>query len=56
MKENKAISFQQMCPGRGEFEADEVPYFNPPLINSYEEKIPGEGFNQSGFTKTKKGY
>ncbi len=55
MAREKDISYEQMAGNTKVFEASEVPYWNPPLVNSFEAKIPqSNGKNQSGFQSSKK--
>ena len=55
MAREKDISYDQMSGNTNVFEASEVPYWTPPLINAFEDKIPqSNGKNQSGFQSSKK--
>ena len=44
-------SYEDMCGSKPALEQSEVPTYNPPKQNAYEQKIPSDGFDQSGFKK-----
>lgn len=51
----KDCCYEEMSKGSKVYEQSEVPAYNPPYRNEYEDKLEsGKGFNQSGFEKGKK--
>lgn len=51
----KDASYEEMSEGSKIYEQSEVPAFDPPFRNKYEDDLAsGKGFNQSGFKGQKK--
>jgi hypothetical protein len=47
---NQKNSYEEMCKKPFVYEQSEVPNYDPPMQNSYEQALSsGKGFNQSGF-------
>ncbi len=53
MAYNKDGSYEEMAEGSKIYEQSEVPAYNPPYRNKYEESLKSD-FNQSGFVGSKK--